>query len=470
MRHMWRLSDAGPRDLGLAFTDDSLLLGETSLVERRDGCFVVRARNEIDRLLKCAYGGEVPIDWLMAGFARVASALNANDLCSAHIAAVQMRVPDLASPAVRDALAREDSLIKYARDGGASSADWNPALHPRTGTAPNPGWFASTSGTAPDAPREHVVANDDQTRRSDASPSAADDWVHLPPGDRIDELGDFLEWLANSKPEDEQKIRDGINHYWGSAGDAHALSTLNAMLSEVLKPGTTRDERQQILDLIEHYSRYDPRDTAHFYDQLFELFTLLGAGLSPRPWARLPGAEEPVSADGTRPLPVEAERPLSTDAKRPSSVEVERPLEKPASQVDQSLTEADAAVWNVGWAARGDYLEVRLGRTLHKNFPVIDKIPDGIATSIKSIDLNASTYQDTAGLTRRLVKYVGQVSEFMGDSYGGDVVRLPDIKGRALSLAVPKGSITEARKAAIEEVQRWARSLDNPVEITIDEF
>jgi hypothetical protein len=49
MRHMWRLSDAGPRDLGLAFTDDSLLLGETSLVERRDGCFVVRARNEIDR-------------------------------------------------------------------------------------------------------------------------------------------------------------------------------------------------------------------------------------------------------------------------------------------------------------------------------------------------------------------------------------------------------------------------------------
>jgi hypothetical protein len=38
----------------------------------------------------------------------------------------------------------------------------------------------------------------------------------------------------------------------------------------------------------------------------------------------------------------------------------------------------------------------RLGRTLHENFPVIDKIPDGVAACIKSIDLNAATYQDAA--------------------------------------------------------------------------
>ena len=54
---------------------------------------------------------------------------------------------------------------------------------------------------------------------------------------RIDELGDFLEWLANAKPEDEQTIRAGINRYWGSVGDFHAVGTLNFMLSQVLKPG-----------------------------------------------------------------------------------------------------------------------------------------------------------------------------------------------------------------------------------------
>jgi hypothetical protein len=93
MRQMWRRSEAGPRNLGLACTDDGLLLGHTSLVERRDGRFVVRTRDEIERLLRCAYNGEVPIDWLMSGFARVATALNGNDQCLARIAAVHLRMP-----------------------------------------------------------------------------------------------------------------------------------------------------------------------------------------------------------------------------------------------------------------------------------------------------------------------------------------------------------------------------------------
>jgi hypothetical protein len=50
--HMWRLSEAGPDDLGLACTDDGLLLGGTPLIERRDGRFVVRDRDEIERLLQ----------------------------------------------------------------------------------------------------------------------------------------------------------------------------------------------------------------------------------------------------------------------------------------------------------------------------------------------------------------------------------------------------------------------------------
>ena len=69
----------------------------------------------------------------MSGLARVASALNANDQCLARIAAVHLQMPDLASAAVRDALAVEESSIKYARDGGA--ANWNSALHPRRHTA-----------------------------------------------------------------------------------------------------------------------------------------------------------------------------------------------------------------------------------------------------------------------------------------------------------------------------------------------
>jgi hypothetical protein len=160
----FRLSEAGPDNLGLACTDDGVLLGHTSLIERRGGRYAVRERHEIERLLKRAYH-EPPVDRLMAGLARVAAALNVNDQCMARIAAVHLQIPDLLSSAVRDALAAEDALIKYAHDQGAGDAHWNPALHPRTGSPPNPGWFAPTGGgTSP----LRVAANDDLNQGSDA--------------------------------------------------------------------------------------------------------------------------------------------------------------------------------------------------------------------------------------------------------------------------------------------------------------
>jgi hypothetical protein len=219
------------------------------------------------------------------------------------------------------------------------------------------------------------------------------------------------------------------------------------MLSQVLRPGTTRQDRQQILELIDIYSRYDPAEVAQFYDQLFDLFALLGGGLLPGPRAKMPVTGEL------------------------SQAETKRPLERPSSGATQSVAEADAAAWKLGWAARGRYFEGRLGRTLHPNFPGIDKIPDGVATSIKSIDLRAATYQDADRLTYRLKKYANELSEFDGRAWAGEEVKLSDIKGRTLSLAIPKESITATQRDAIEAVRMWARMKNyNPVEITVTEF
>ena len=94
----WRLSEAGPYNLGLACTDDGLLLGHTSLIDRRGERYIVRERHEIERLLKRAYHSEPPVDRLMDGLATVATALNANDQCLARIAAVHLKIPDLPIP------------------------------------------------------------------------------------------------------------------------------------------------------------------------------------------------------------------------------------------------------------------------------------------------------------------------------------------------------------------------------------
>ena len=69
MHKIWRLSEAGPRNLGLACTDDGVFLGHTPLIDRRDGRFVAPWARR-NRLLKCVYDGEPPIDWLMSGLAR----------------------------------------------------------------------------------------------------------------------------------------------------------------------------------------------------------------------------------------------------------------------------------------------------------------------------------------------------------------------------------------------------------------
>jgi hypothetical protein len=225
------------------------------------------------------------------------------------------------------------------------------------------------------------------TRRSGASPDAVDNRVHLPPAKRIDELGDFLEWLANAKPEDEQTIRAEINRYWGSVGDMRAVGTLNYMLSQVLKPGTTRNERQQILELIDNYSRYDPAEVAQFYDQLFDLFALLGAGLSSRPFPK------------RRAVPPEIE--FETTARLAFSAEQR------------------AAIWKLGPWPRGKALDKIFRRgSLHELSRTIDDFVDGNVISNKSVDLDAAVYQDSRTLLSRPNKCVDELEGYPGTNWG----------------------------------------------------
>jgi hypothetical protein len=167
IHQVWRLSEPGDGNLGLACSDEGLLLGRTPLIERRNGRFAVRERSEIERLLQRAYGAELPLERLMAGLATVASALNASDPGLARIAAVHLRIPDLPSLTAREAMEATDILIK--------SADWNPALHPRTGTPPNPGWFAPGGGSDSGSPSIRIAQDDAHPDRPSQS-SVGGDW------------------------------------------------------------------------------------------------------------------------------------------------------------------------------------------------------------------------------------------------------------------------------------------------------
>lgn len=396
MHSFWRLSEAGPDNLGLACTDDGLLIGRTPLIERCDGRFVVRERAAIERLLKHACSS---VDRLMSRLAAVASALNANDSCLAHIVAVHLKIPDLPDLAARDEIEFEDAVIR--------SVDWNPDLHPRTGTPPNPGWFAPTGGSDSQSVPVQTAQNDSAAVQADASPSLGDDRVRLAPGDRTDELGDFLEWLANATPEEEKAIRAEIKHYYYDVGDTIGGNALNAALSDVLEPGVDQRTRQDVLNSIAPYANADPAEIAQARN-LAVGGILLFSGLP---------AITPV-------------------------------------------VDAPSKVWKLGWAARGAYFNEQLGANLPATFRVIDSFTDGVVTSIKSIDLNAATYQDAARLTYRLNQYIDQLALYEGGEMGVWKIGPSTISGRVLKVAIPEGSVTSAQQGVIEAAQARAQAFD----------
>jgi len=412
---IWRLSEKSSDDnLGLACTEQGLVLGRTALIERRNASFAVRERNEIELLLGFAYRMKLSVDRLMPGLATVAAALNVNDQALARIAAVHLRIPDLPDQAARDAMEAVDVLIK--------SADWNPALHPRAGTPPNPGWFAPTDGAGSGSFSTRTAQNDDPTHRSGASPNAADNWVRLRPGPtRIDELADFIEWMANAKPDDEQAIRAEIKRYFYDVGDQGSAAALNSALTVLLRPGITQEDRQRILDhQLDVFTRTDP-----------------GAYAQTRDWATgaalLAGGVPPVAAG------------------------------------EAVAAEQASEAWTYGWARRGQYFDQLLrDGSLPALFRTIDNFTDGVATSIKSIDLNAATYQDAARLTYRLNQYVDDLGDYEGGEMSDTIVELSDITDRVLNLVVPKGSMTATQLAAIENARVRAMITNRyPVKIII---
>jgi hypothetical protein len=144
---LWSLSAAGDGNLGLCCSEAGLFLGRTSLIERRASCYFLRPRSDLERLFKRSSAG-ADLDRLWRGLGVVKSALDANNLCLAQIAAVQLRVPDLTDFFARAELETEDRLIKFERSGDVlARAGWDPDKHPRAGTPPNPGWFAPTDGS-----------------------------------------------------------------------------------------------------------------------------------------------------------------------------------------------------------------------------------------------------------------------------------------------------------------------------------
>ncbi len=112
-------------------------------------------------------------------------------------------------------------------------------------------------------------------------------------------------------------------------------------------------------------------------------------------------------------------------------------------------------VWNLGPATRRHIIEAARGHNLPVNFRIIDRFDDdGIATSIKSVDLRSATYHRPQTLERLVRGFIDQVSGFTGARYAGHIVESSSIRDRALELVVPHTG-TAAQQEVVDAAIRY---------------
>lgn len=122
---------------------------------------------------------------------------------------------------------------------------------------------------------------------------------------------------------------------------------------------------------------------------------------------------------------------------------------------------AAASPWLLGPAARGIAIENMLGHNLPRTFPTIDKFSNGLATSIKSLDL-ATGYKNPANISSTLNKAMRALAGFEGGVVGRTAVGTtfggPAIVRRQLQVAIPAGyTMTAGQQAAMQTAAARAR-------------
>ena len=90
------------------------------------------------------------------------------------------------------------------------------------------------------------------------------------------------------------------------------------------------------------------------------------------------------------------------------------------------------------------------------------------ATSIKSLDQNAKTYQSGNAVYNKVKGYIDKLANFTGGSWGGKVVNESDMQNRVLELVVPTNATTRQIEQ-LNNLKEYAKQSNIQLSIIIAE-
>lgn len=171
---------------GVSCNAQGVFVGPIPLLETVDGRWTPRRAAELNDELTACYRLPIDIAAKANALSLIAHALNRGDLAMAAIAAVQMQIPDRGDlamaaiaavqmqipdpPGLAKGQENSEDITRRARELARSGLVkvWEAEEHPRTGTPPNPGWFAP------------VDSSHGQDIRVAVRPGANNPWTEFP--------------------------------------------------------------------------------------------------------------------------------------------------------------------------------------------------------------------------------------------------------------------------------------------------
>lgn len=136
----------------------------------------------------------------------------------------------------------------------------------------------------------------------------------------------------------------------------------------------------------------------------------------------------------------------------------------------------DAVVWLEEAKKRGQLIDKgvnkhgeKLSKGLGDNFPIADRLDDGILVSTKSVDLGAKTYQNPKKLQDKLEAYAKQLNRFenlsywKGDtlSWGTKTISKGDYNSKVLEIVLPNVTITDEIAEALKTAKKNIENVYN---------
>lgn len=214
---------------------------------------------------------------------------------------------------------------------------------------------------------------------------------------------------------------------------------------------------------LKHFAEMTPSERSKASAQLALAFFFVGG--------KTPLAAETAEQMGLKNMSQEQLAALGIEHNVPMMFNGER-LSLDGIEVTQATGDKLNSIWLKGWSLRGFEGEQHMGVTgiLAKNFPRIDDamFQDGVFTSMKTLDLNAQTYQNMEKLEKRLESCLDKLDTWKGQEkfWGGQRIDASEIQEKVLQIGIPNGCMTPEQAAVFEKIGREATARGIRLKVT----